>query len=42
MESLTRHYPSLRRAQFWMSFSENYLRHLEVLQNVGMTSIGKL
>lgn len=39
MESLTRHLPTIRRAQFWMSFSENYLKHLEVLQNVGMTSI---
>jgi saccharopine dehydrogenase (NAD+, L-lysine-forming) len=39
LESLARHFPSLRRAQFWMSFSENYLKHLEVLGNVGMTSI---
>lgn len=39
LESLTRHFPTLRRAQFWMSFSENYLRHLEVLQNSGLTSI---
>jgi len=39
MESLTRHLSTLRRAQFWMSFSENYLKHLEVLQNVGMTAI---
>ncbi len=39
LESLTRHFPSLRRAQFWMSFSDNYLKHLEVLENVGMTGI---
>lgn len=39
LESLTLHYPSLKRAQFWMSFSENYLKHLEVLENVGMTGI---
>jgi len=39
LESLTLHYPSLQRAQFWMSFSDNYLKHLEVLENVGMTSI---
>jgi len=39
LESLTKHFPSLRRAQFWMSFSENYLKHLEVLVNVGMTRI---
>lgn len=39
LESLTRHFPTLKKAQFWMSFSENYLKHLEVLGNVGMTSI---
>jgi saccharopine dehydrogenase (NAD+, L-lysine-forming) len=39
LESLTRHFPTLRRAQFWMSFSDNYLKHLEVLGNVGMTGI---
>ncbi len=39
LESLSLHYPSLKRAQFWMSFSENYLKHLEVLENVGMTGI---
>ncbi len=39
LESLTKHFPTLTRAQFWMSFSENYLKHLEVLGNVGMTSI---
>jgi len=39
LESLTKHYPTLRRAQFWMSFSQRYLNHLEVLGNVGMTSI---
>lgn len=39
LESLTKHIPSLKRAQFWMSFSPNYLKHLEVLQNVGMTRI---
>lgn len=39
LESLTKHIPTLRRAQFWMSFSQNYLTHLEVLQNVGMTRI---
>ncbi len=39
LESLVRHIPTLRRARFWMSFSPNYLKHLEVLQNVGMTRI---
>ena len=39
LESLTLNFPTLKRAQFWMSFSENYLKHLEVLKNVGMTGI---
>ncbi|NQT59725.1 MAG: saccharopine dehydrogenase family protein [Bacteroidetes bacterium] len=39
LESLVKQYPTLRKAQFWMSFSGNYLTHLKVLQNVGMTRI---
>jgi saccharopine dehydrogenase (NAD+, L-lysine-forming) len=39
LESLVKHFPEIRRARFWMTFSDNYLKHLEVLQNVGMTRI---
>ena len=39
LESLAKHIPGLQRARFWMSFSDNYLKHLEVLGNVGMTRI---
>jgi len=39
LESLAKNFPTLKKAQFWMSFSDNYLKHLEVLQNVGMTRI---
>jgi saccharopine dehydrogenase (NAD+, L-lysine forming) len=39
LESLVRHFPEIRRARFWMTFSDNYLKHLEVLQNVGLTRI---
>jgi saccharopine dehydrogenase (NAD+, L-lysine-forming) len=39
LESLAKHFPEIRRARFWMTFSDNYLKHLEVLQNVGMTRI---
>ncbi|OKY74033.1 MAG: saccharopine dehydrogenase [Desulfobulbaceae bacterium DB1] len=39
LESLVKHIPGLKKARFWMTFSDNYLRHLEVLRNVGMTSI---
>ena len=39
LESLVANFPCLKRAQFWMSFGESYLKHLEVLGNVGMTGI---
>ncbi len=39
LESLTINFPSLRRARFWMTFSESYLTALRVLQDVGMTRI---
>ncbi len=39
LESLGKHIKGLKRARFWMSFSDNYLKHLEVLGNVGMTRI---
>lgn len=39
LESLVVNFPTLKRAQFWMSFGESYLKHLEVLGNVGMTGI---
>ena len=39
LESLARHLPGLKKARFWMTFSDNYLKHLEVLENVGMTRI---
>ncbi|HEY7884612.1 MAG TPA: saccharopine dehydrogenase C-terminal domain-containing protein, partial [Cellvibrionaceae bacterium] len=39
LESLTKHLPEIKRARFWMTFSDNYLKHLEVLGNIGMTSI---
>jgi saccharopine dehydrogenase (NAD+, L-lysine-forming) len=39
LESLVKHYPEIQRARFWMTFGDAYLKHLEVLQNVGLTSI---
>ncbi|WP_444943368.1 saccharopine dehydrogenase family protein [Microbulbifer sp. ZKSA006] len=39
LESLSKHFPEIERARFWMTFGESYLKHLEVLQNVGMTGI---
>lgn len=39
LESLVKHFPTLKRARFWMTFSEEYLTHLRVIQNIGMASI---
>lgn len=39
LESLVKHFPSIKRARFWMTFSEEYLTHLRVMQNIGITSI---
>lgn len=39
MESLTLNMPEVKRMRFWMTFSESYLTHLRVLENVGMTRI---
>ncbi|MGB3753467.1 MAG: saccharopine dehydrogenase family protein [Parerythrobacter sp.] len=39
LESLARFVPELERARFWMTFGDEYIKHLTVLQNVGMTGI---
>ena len=39
LESLCKNLKGLQRIRFWMSFSQNYLTHLRVLENVGMTRI---
>lgn len=39
LESLVKHIKGLKRIRFWMTFSDNYLTHLKVLENVGMTRI---
>ncbi len=39
MESLAINIRGIKRIRFWMTFSDSYLSHLRVLENVGMTSI---
>jgi len=39
MESLVKNLPGIKRIRFWMTFSDAYLTHLRVLENVGMTRI---
>lgn len=39
LESLALNITGVKKIRFWMTFSEKYLTHLKVLENVGMTSI---
>lgn len=39
LESLVKNFPSIRRARFWMTFGQEYLTHLRVMQNIGITRI---
>ena len=39
MESLALNIKGIQKIRFWMTFSQSYLTHLKVLENVGMTSI---
>ncbi len=39
MESLAKNIRGIEQIRFWMTFSQSYLTHLKVLENVGMTSI---
>ena len=39
LESLSQNIKGLQRIRFWMTFSEKYITHLKVLENVGMTAI---
>ncbi|WP_027186762.1 saccharopine dehydrogenase family protein [Desulfovibrio cuneatus] len=42
LESLVQNLKGIKRARFWMTFSDNYLNHLKVLENVGMTRIDEV
>ena len=42
LESLVKNFPSLRRARFWMTFGQEYLTHLRVIQNIGMARIDEI
>jgi saccharopine dehydrogenase (NAD+, L-lysine-forming) len=39
LESLALNIKGIKKIRFWMTFSERYITHLRVLENVGMTSI---
>src|SRR5688572_6680021 len=42
LESLAKNLKGLKRIRFWMTFGESYLKHLEVLQNIGITRIDEV
>lgn len=42
LESLVQHFPTLKRARFWMTFGQEYLTHLRVIQNIGMARIDEV
>ena len=42
LESLVKNYPSIKRACFWMTFGQEYLTHLRVIQNIGMARIDEV
>ena len=42
LESLVKNYPSIRLARFWMTFGQQYLTYLDVIQNLGMSRIDEL
>ncbi|MEZ4742719.1 MAG: saccharopine dehydrogenase family protein [Bdellovibrionota bacterium] len=39
LETLTKHFPEIERARFWMTFGQSYINHLNAFKNVGLTSI---
>jgi Saccharopine dehydrogenase and related proteins len=42
LESLVKNFPTIRRARFWMTFGQEYLTHLRVIQNIGMARIDEV
>ncbi len=39
LESLVKNFPTIKQARFWMTFGDEYLTHLRVIQNIGMSKI---
>ncbi len=39
LESLVINFPTIKRARFWMTFGQEYLTHLRVIQDIGMARI---
>ena len=42
LESLVKNYPTIRTARFWMTFGQEYLTYLDVIENLGMSRIDEI
>lgn len=42
LESLVKNYPTIKQARFWMTFGQEYLTHLRVIQDIGMARIDEV
>jgi saccharopine dehydrogenase (NAD+, L-lysine-forming) len=42
IESLVINFPTIKRARFWMTFGQQYLTYLDVIQNIGMSRIDEV
>lgn len=42
LESLVQNFPTIKRARFWMTFGQEYLTHLRVIQDIGMARIDEI
>lgn len=42
LESLVKNFPTIKRARFWMTFGEQYLTHLRVIEGIGMSRIDEV
>ena len=42
LESLVKNFPTIKQARFWMTFGQEYLTHLRVIQDIGMARIDEV
>ncbi|MDE6627881.1 MAG: saccharopine dehydrogenase family protein [Muribaculaceae bacterium] len=42
LESLVINFPTIKRARFWMTFGQQYLTHLRVIEAIGMARIDEI
>ena len=38
-DDVIKNFQTIKRARFWMTFGQEYLTHLRIIQNIGMASI---